>query len=180
MSLTLQTSRPELRLGMMPWRKRKANPRIVKVLSNMSTKHHIGASQLDEVYACLSERDSLINSSPSAKANGTHISNLPRRPGSDGSNQSSESAKERAAAAATMPTPGAPTSRRPDKRQIEQRIEEDRERHKRLREGMWAVLGDEKFEFDRMWSDLVEADEDDKRTNKEDRGDRKAMAYLKE
>jgi hypothetical protein len=150
---------------------------MIQVLSNMSTKHHIGTTQLEEVYACLSERDSLINSSPSAKANGTHISNLPRRPGSD---ESTESAKERAAAAATLLTPGAPTSRRPDKRQIEQRIEEDRERHKRLREGMWAVLGDEKFEFDRMWSELIEVDEDDKRTNKDDRRDRKAMAYLKE
>lgn len=29
--------------------------------------------------------------------------------------------------------------RRPEKRQIEQRIEEDRERHKRLRESIWAV-----------------------------------------
>jgi hypothetical protein len=30
-----------------------------------------------------------------------------------------------------------------DKRQIEQRIEEDRERHKRLRESIWAVGADE-------------------------------------
>lgn len=45
-----------------------------------------------------------------------------------------------------------------DKRQIEQRIEEDRERHKRLRESIWAVGDDE---FERMWEEVGEMDEDD-------------------
>lgn len=40
-----------------------------------------------------------------------------------------------------------------DKRQIEQRIEEDRERHKRLRESIWAVSGDGDAEFDKSWED---------------------------
>ena len=61
-------------------------------------------------------------------------------------------------------------STRLDKRQIEQRIEEDRERHKRLREEIWAVGGDENQdeEFERMWDevsslgsdDLLQADEE--------------------
>lgn len=38
-----------------------------------------------------------------------------------------------------------------DKRAIEQRIEEDRERNKRLRESVWAVTGDDDQELDKMW-----------------------------
>ena len=44
-------------------------------------------------------------------------------------------------------------SGRLDKRQIEQRIEEDRERHKRMRESIWAVPGDEE-EMERLWDEL--------------------------
>ncbi len=44
-----------------------------------------------------------------------------------------------------------------DKRQIEQRIEEDRERHKRLRESIWAV-GEE---FERLWDEASDIGEDD-------------------
>ena len=40
-----------------------------------------------------------------------------------------------------------------DKRAIEQRIEEDRERNKRLRESVWAVSGDDEQELDKMWEE---------------------------
>jgi CTD kinase subunit gamma len=50
---------------------------------------------------------------------------------------------------------------RVDKRQIEQRIEEDRERNKRLRESMWAVSGDDKGEFQKFWDEVSDAGEDD-------------------
>ena len=48
-----------------------------------------------------------------------------------------------------------------DKRQIEQRIEEDRERHKRLRENIWAVSDKEGEEFERMWEEASDIGEDD-------------------
>lgn len=53
-----------------------------------------------------------------------------------------------------------------DKKQIEQRIEEDRERHKRLRENIWAVpkssgAGDEDQEFEKLWEETSEPGEDD-------------------
>ena len=48
-----------------------------------------------------------------------------------------------------------------DKRQIEQRIEEDRERNKRLREGMWAVTGEDDFEVNKMWEEGSDLGEDD-------------------
>lgn len=48
-----------------------------------------------------------------------------------------------------------------DKRAIEQRIEEDRERNKRLRESVWAVTGDDDQEMHKMWAEtnLVGVDE---------------------
>jgi len=48
-----------------------------------------------------------------------------------------------------------------DKRVIEQRIEEDRERNKRLRESMWAVGGDDGEELAKMWEDGSDVGEDD-------------------
>ena len=48
-----------------------------------------------------------------------------------------------------------------DKRQIEQRIEEDRERHKRLRENIWAVSDEGDQEFQRLWDEASDIGEDD-------------------
>lgn len=48
-----------------------------------------------------------------------------------------------------------------DKRQIEQRIEEDRERHKRLRESIWAVSGEDDVEFEKMWEEGSDIGDDD-------------------
>ena len=63
--------------------------------------------------------------------------------------------------------------RRPDKRQIEQRIEEDRERHKRLRESIWAVGGaGGEEEFERLWEGEGGLDEDDWIVAREDWGER--------
>lgn len=57
---------------------------------------------------------------------------------------------------------------RPDKRQIEQRIEEDRERHKRLRENIWAVSDEADQEFERLWDDASEVGDDDYLAAEED------------
>ncbi|KAJ9667078.1 hypothetical protein H2201_002913 [Coniosporium apollinis] len=48
-----------------------------------------------------------------------------------------------------------------DKRQIEQRIEEDRERHKRLRESIWAVSGEDDVEFEKLWEEGSDIGDDD-------------------
>ncbi|KAK4546589.1 hypothetical protein LTR36_001806 [Oleoguttula mirabilis] len=53
-----------------------------------------------------------------------------------------------------------------DKRQIEQRIEEDRERHKRAREGIWAISQEssslrEDGEYERMCEEVSDGDDDD-------------------
>lgn len=50
-----------------------------------------------------------------------------------------------------------------DKRQIEQRIEEDRERHKRERENIWAIPSGAEVEMNRLWEDTSDFGEDDDR-----------------
>jgi CTD kinase subunit gamma len=49
-----------------------------------------------------------------------------------------------------------------DKKQVEQRIEEDRERHKRLREQQWAIPKDDHdAEFEKMWDETSSLNSDD-------------------
>jgi CTD kinase subunit gamma len=67
-----------------------------------------------------------------------------------------------------------------EKRQIEQRIEEDRERHKRLREGIWAVDhgADGDGELDKLWDEASDIGEDDYLTAKEDAEERRKAIAL--
>ena len=78
---------------------------------------------------------------------------------------------------AAVGTPGAKAAKngsaRLDKRQIEQRIEEDRERHKRARESIWAVPGDDTEEMDRLWEEASEIGEDDYLAAEEDAEERR-------
>ena len=49
-----------------------------------------------------------------------------------------------------------------DRKQIEQRIEEDRERHKRLRENIWAVQTTAEYtEADKLWDEASSLGDDD-------------------
>lgn len=64
---------------------------------------------------------------------------------------------------------------RMDKRQIEQRIEEDRERHKRLRESIWAVPGDGYEELEKLWDEASDVNEDDYVTAREDAEERRKV-----
>jgi CTD kinase subunit gamma len=50
-----------------------------------------------------------------------------------------------------------------DKRQIEQRIEEDRERHKRERESIWAIPAGADAETNKLWEETSDFGEDDDR-----------------
>lgn len=74
----------------------------------------------------------------------------------------------------TIPKPGStPRPPRPDKKQIEQRIEEDRERHKRLREGIWAVPTEpDDAEMWKMWEETSDLGEDDLLMAKEEEEER--------
>jgi CTD kinase subunit gamma len=67
---------------------------------------------------------------------------------------------------------------RVDKRQIEQRIEEDRERNKRLRESMWAVSGDDRGEFRKFWDEGSDTGEDDYLGADEEVAERRQMVAV--
>ena len=83
----------------------------------------------------------------------------------------------RAGAGSARAANGQPMQRL-DKRQIEQRIEEDRERHKRLRESIWAIgeRDNEDEEFVRMWDEVSDVGEDDWLAAREEAQGRGEMA----
>lgn len=66
---------------------------------------------------------------------------------------------------------------RPGKREIEQRIEEDRERNKRLRESMWTVRGDDHEEHMRFWDETSDIGEDDFTAAQEELMERNEMVH---
>ncbi|KAH7348927.1 CTD kinase subunit gamma CTK3-domain-containing protein [Rhexocercosporidium sp. MPI-PUGE-AT-0058] len=129
-----------------------ANVKVVrKVLQALQTKSFLLAQTVSEIEELLKERDTLPDniglSSPIDPS-------TPLAPSS--SSKSKMSAPQRL-----------------DKKQIETRIEEDRERHKRLRENIWAIpkaapgnsfngglpgVGDE---FDKLWDETSDLGEDD-------------------
>ncbi|KAI9827914.1 MAG: hypothetical protein M1819_006857 [Sarea resinae] len=120
-----------------------ANVKVVrKVLGGLQQKGLLAADAVAEIEACLGERDTAPTlpdiASPAAATDGKASTADKKDHGkSNGSHT------------------------RPDKRQIEQRIEEDRERHKRLREVIWAVDGSDDKEFDRLWDEVSDVGEDD-------------------
>ena len=71
----------------------------------------------------------------------------------------------------TIPQPGQRIiAHRLDKQQIEQRIEEDRERHKRLRENIWAISQED--EITKLWEETSELGDDDHTLGEEELANR--------
>ncbi|KAI9675422.1 MAG: hypothetical protein M1817_001326 [Caeruleum heppii] len=170
-----------------------ANVKVVRrVLAGLQQKSFLAADTVAEIEALLSTRDTLPAhatlspppasapapqpTSPSSQPQTTTTLPLPasQRP-YDPSNPNTASTPTTTASPRNPPPqnaiaiPATPTVARPDKRQIEQRIEEDRERHKRLRESIWAVEheatqpgdGGRDVEFERLWEEGSEMGEDD-------------------
>ncbi|KAI8635043.1 CTD kinase subunit gamma CTK3-domain-containing protein [Xylariaceae sp. FL1651] len=125
-----------------------ANVKVVrKVLQGLKNKYILLEQTVIELEGCLKERDTSANDlSLSSPVNGDEQHGAPASatdaPGDASNNQRNG-------------------GNRPTKRQIEQRIEEDRERHKRMRESMWVVppnLVDQARKFFNETSDLGEDD----------------------
>lgn len=141
-----------------------ANVKVVRrVLAALRAKGMLDAAVVREIEASLAERD----------------------PGGDGAEEAAPPGGEGDEGRA----PPSPTGRgaagagaKPDKRQIEQRIEEDRERHKRMRESQWAVSGEADDEYAELWEDASEAGEDDYMMAREEaeEKDRAASTLLEE
>jgi CTD kinase subunit gamma len=124
-----------------------ANFKVVrKVLQGLRQKNFLEAQTVAEIEDVLRERDTSSHDiSMSSPVEGDHA-DLGDMPPSQ-----------------TIPRagrPGAPPPR-PDKKQIEQRIEEDRERHKRLRESIWAIPAEPNAERDKLWEETSDLGDDD-------------------
>ncbi|KAJ8071932.1 hypothetical protein OCU04_002236 [Sclerotinia nivalis] len=134
-----------------------ANVKVVrKVLQGLQQKSFLLSQTVTEIEECLKERDTqpdaLLSSPPAeneANGNGTSQQATPKQTKTNG-------------------------VARLDKRQIEQRIEEDRERHKRLREHIWAVpVTGPNSEFDKLWDETSDLGDDDMDLYEEEAMERK-------
>ncbi|MCJ1289800.1 hypothetical protein MMC34_001333 [Xylographa carneopallida] len=116
-----------------------ANVKVVRrVLQGLQQKSILEPDTVTEIEACLKERDTLPEH--------TALSPI--------------DANEQRGSNVTQPVLKTNGVMRLDKRQIEQRIEEDRERHKRLKESIWGV-GSEDEEFEKLWDEASDIGEDD-------------------
>lgn len=118
-----------------------ANVKLVRrVLSGLQSKEILSVETVTEIDAGLKERE-------------THPAHfdLEHDEGPDGGGKSKTG----------TPRSSRANGIRVDKRQIEQRIEEDRERNKRLRESMWTVGGDDGEEHSKFWDEASDIGEDD-------------------
>jgi CTD kinase subunit gamma len=137
-----------------------ANVKVVrKVLHGLQQKSFLLAQTVTEIEECLKERDT----APDAIGLSS-----PLQPDFEMGGMKDGKVEKKANG-----------SQRLDKKQIEQRIEEDRERHKRLREHIWAVPTDKDgidAEFDKMWEETSELGEDDYLLYEEEAEERKKAA----
>lgn len=124
-----------------------ANLRHVRrILNNLHSKEILSAETMVELDAALKDRESQMSH------------DLDQEDGQEGNSQMK----------AGTPRNSKSSGMRLDKRQIEQRIEEDRERNKRQRESMWAVTGDDIDEAQKYCDQVSETGEDDFVNSKEE------------
>lgn len=144
-----------------------ANVKVVrKVLLALQSKSFLMAQTVTELEECLKERDTLPD----------NVDTSPMEVDVPSEQQTPKIARTNGFAAQKF-----------DKKQIEQRIEEDRERHKRARETIWAIpntntggsgrsiqqVGEKDIEFDRLWEESSDQGEDDLDLYYEEKDDQK-------
>lgn len=128
-----------------------------QVLQGLQGRNFLQPQTVEEINEVLKERETsnmdVVMSSP-VNSNNPRLGDMP--------------------ASQTIPKPnrGVPPPRL-DKKQIEQRIEEDRERHKRLRESIWAVPTESAdAEMWKLWEETSDLGEDDFLLAKEEEEER--------
>lgn len=131
---------------------------VRRVLNGLQSKSILSSETVEEINAGLKDRE----------AHHAHL-DLEAEEGADGG------AKSKGA----TPRGSRGSGMRVDKRQIEQRIEEDRERNKRLRESMWTVSGDDADEHGKFWDEASDIGEDDFLAANEELMERQQMAAVK-
>lgn len=151
-----------------------ANVKVVrKVLQQLQNKNFLQPQTVLELEECIAGRDSGA---------------LPPSPGHTQAQPEQEGLPSvaRSTPHSTVRDPAYNPGIRLDKRQIEQRIEEDRERHKRAREGIWAILQTqggglaEDAEIEKMWDEVSDLDEDDYTIAREEAEERRRCFEFEE
>ena len=138
-----------------------ANVKVVRrVLTGLRQKDMLTTETVVELEDCLRERDTAPNQSEMSLR------------------EYSDSSRPGFGSGTSLARPSGLA--RLDRRQIEQRIEEDRERHKRLRENIWAVRSDGNEEFEKLWDDASDIGEDDFIAAHEDAAERRSAEILVE
>ncbi|KAJ5702977.1 hypothetical protein N7488_010525 [Penicillium malachiteum] len=135
---------------------------VQRVISNLKEKQYLTEETVNEINAALQDRDT------------DELMDI------GGESLNDESVTSKAATPRSVPASGNGT-RAPvllDKRQVEQRIEEDRERNKRLRENMWAVTGNDLEEIQKFVDELSDIGEDDFINAKEETEERERCGDL--
>ncbi|KAI0476972.1 CTD kinase subunit gamma CTK3-domain-containing protein [Xylaria cf. heliscus] len=134
-----------------------ANVKVVrKVLKGLQTKFILLEQTVIEIEGCLKERDTSANDfSLSSPLDGNDKSAAPASATDQDVN-------------GTQPTQRNGVSIKPSRRQIEQRIEEDRERHKRMRESMWVVPSNPLEQAHKFFAETSGLGEDDRILGDED------------
>lgn len=142
-----------------------ANVKVVRrVLAGLQTKSILLPDTVLEIEAGLAERDTLPGAHPALSP----ITPNTQRDGRDGILVEGAVVGGKANGVSRL-----------DKRQAEQRIEEDRERHKRLRESIWAVGEEgEEGEFERLWGEADGIGEDDWVMAQEDAMERRVVGKV--
>lgn len=115
----------------------------IQVLQNLQSKGLLEVQVVTQIEDVIKERETTNDDFDAGSPNG----DLPDAPPSQTIPRSDRK--------------GAPP--RLEKRQIEQRIEEDRERHKRERESIWAVPPGQEQELTKLWEETSDYGEDDDR-----------------
>ncbi|EFY98830.1 RNA polymerase II, large subunit, CTD [Metarhizium robertsii ARSEF 23] len=130
------------------------NVKVVrKVLQGLQTKGHLESQAVSQIEDVLKERE--INEADLSPA--SPPSDVEMTDKSDGQTVPKSAQKS--------------APHRLDKRQVEQRIEEDRERHKRQRESIWAIPKTEDAEMNKLWEETSDFGEDDDRLLSEEAED---------
>ncbi|KAI9830101.1 MAG: hypothetical protein M1826_005094 [Phylliscum demangeonii] len=159
-----------------------ANVKVIRrVLNGLQLKGVLGSNMVTEIEECLKERDTSPSHhavlSPAAEHHSHDLASL------DPSSNRKATGPGTAASTASITTPqtlskATSMPSKVDKKQAEQRIEEDRERHKRLREEIWAVdaTDDGEAEYQKLLDETSDLCEDDFLLMQEEHEERRACA----
>ena len=143
-------------LPMKPFLSRANKTPSLQVLQAMQGKSFLEAQAVTEIEEVLKERYAAANDVTQSPlgANGDGVTDLDDMPPS----QTLPKPRRGGAGSSAAASGSAP---RLDRKQVEQRIEEDRERHKRLRESIWAVPATDNAELQKLWEETSDLGDDD-------------------